>query len=41
MNKSEIIFLEGPHSRWKELKFTFRVQGIGLGLNIVNGKLNL
>lgn len=24
MNKSEIIFLEGPHSRWKELKFTFQ-----------------
>jgi uncharacterized protein (TIGR00730 family) len=23
VNKSEIIFLEGPHSRWKELKFAF------------------
>ena len=23
MDKSEIIFLDGPHSRWKELKFTF------------------
>ncbi|CAN5353187.1 TIGR00730 family Rossman fold protein [soil metagenome] len=24
MNKSEIVFLEGPQSRWKELKFTFQ-----------------
>jgi len=24
MNESEIVFLEGPQSRWKELKFTFR-----------------
>jgi uncharacterized protein (TIGR00730 family) len=23
MDKSEIIFLDGPHSRWKEFKFTF------------------
>lgn len=23
MNKSEIVFLEGPHSRFEELKFTF------------------
>ncbi len=23
MNESEIIFLEGPHSRWKELTFAF------------------
>ncbi len=22
-NESEIIFLDGPHSRWKELKFAF------------------
>ncbi|BAU55086.1 LOG family protein [Mucilaginibacter gotjawali] len=25
MNKSEIIFLDGPHSRYKELKFTFQM----------------
>ncbi|MNJ95561.1 LOG family protein ORF6 in fasciation locus [compost metagenome] len=25
MNKSEIIFLEGPHSRWKELFFVFTI----------------
>src|SRR5665213_265762 len=24
MNESEIVFLDGPQSRWKELKFTFR-----------------
>src|SRR6185503_8572994 len=24
MNKSEIVFLDGPHSRWTELKFTLR-----------------
>ncbi len=23
INSSEIVFLDGPHSRWKELKFTF------------------
>jgi hypothetical protein len=23
LNESEIIFLNGPHSRWKELKFAF------------------
>jgi uncharacterized protein (TIGR00730 family) len=25
MNKSEIVFLDGPQSRWKELKFTFKI----------------
>jgi len=25
MNESEIIFLDGPQSRWKELKFTFKI----------------
>ena len=25
MNKSEIVFLSGPHSRWTELKFTLRI----------------
>lgn len=25
MDKSEIVFLSGPHSRWTELKFTFRI----------------
>ncbi|MDP9077041.1 MAG: TIGR00730 family Rossman fold protein [Bacteroidota bacterium] len=24
MNRSEIVFLDGPQSRWKELKFTFQ-----------------
>lgn len=24
MNKSEIVFLEGPHSRWTEFKFTIK-----------------
>ncbi|MGY4386474.1 uncharacterized protein (TIGR00730 family) [Pedobacter sp. UYP24] len=25
MNKSEIVFLSGPHSRWAELKFTLKI----------------
>lgn len=32
MNRSEIIFLEGPQSRWKELKFTFKTM-----LEFING----
>jgi uncharacterized protein (TIGR00730 family) len=27
MNQSEIVFLEGPQSRWQELKFTFKTMG--------------
>jgi len=27
MNESEIVFLDGPQSRWKELKFAFKTLG--------------